>query len=107
MAAIKLADAKARFSELIDRAEQGEVVEITRRGKLVARIVPAEQPRPALDPAFLRQVTDSLPASPITAEAFMRELRDGARFRRLTATRPCSCQLCSFRSRAAGKRRRG
>lgn len=33
-------EAKARLSELIDKAEAGEVVVITRHGRPVARIVP-------------------------------------------------------------------
>jgi prevent-host-death family protein len=34
-------DAKARFSELLARAEAGETITIRRHGKAVARIVPA------------------------------------------------------------------
>ncbi len=34
-------DAKNRFSELLDKVEHGEDVVITRRGKAVARLVPA------------------------------------------------------------------
>ena len=34
------ADAKARFSELLERAERGEQLTITRHGKPVARLVP-------------------------------------------------------------------
>ncbi len=34
-------DARTRFSELIDRAERGEEIVVTRRGRPVARIVPA------------------------------------------------------------------
>lgn len=35
-----LADAKARFSELVTRAEAGEAITIKRHGQPVARIVP-------------------------------------------------------------------
>jgi len=35
-------DAKNKLSELLDRVEQGEEVVITRRGKRVAKLVPAE-----------------------------------------------------------------
>jgi antitoxin (DNA-binding transcriptional repressor) of toxin-antitoxin stability system len=38
MDSISLADAKARLSELFDRAEAGEDVCITRRGKPVVRL---------------------------------------------------------------------
>jgi prevent-host-death family protein len=54
--AFKLADAKAHLSELVSRAEAGETLEITRRGRPVARLVPVENPRPAIDWGALRQV---------------------------------------------------
>lgn len=38
---IALFDAKNRLSELIHRVEAGEEIAITRRGKVVARLVPA------------------------------------------------------------------
>lgn len=38
-------DAKAHFSELIERAESGRATVITKRGRVVARIVPAKQPK--------------------------------------------------------------
>ncbi|HEX6136122.1 MAG TPA: type II toxin-antitoxin system prevent-host-death family antitoxin [Casimicrobiaceae bacterium] len=37
-------DAKARFSELIERAQSGRATVITKRGRVVARIVPAKEP---------------------------------------------------------------
>jgi prevent-host-death family protein len=33
-------EAKARFSEVVNRAEQGRQTVITKRGKAVARVVP-------------------------------------------------------------------
>ncbi len=36
-------DAKAHFSELIERAESGRATVITKRGRVVARIVPAKE----------------------------------------------------------------
>ena len=35
-------DAKAHFSELVDRAEGGRSTVVTKRGRVVARIVPAK-----------------------------------------------------------------
>ncbi len=37
-------DAKAHFSELIERAQSGRSTVITKRGRVVARIVPAKEP---------------------------------------------------------------
>jgi len=42
MPAVALFEAKNRLSELIDRVLGGEVIEITRRGKVVARLAPPE-----------------------------------------------------------------
>ncbi len=36
-------DAKTHLSQLLDRVEQGEQIEITRRGQPVARLVPCDQ----------------------------------------------------------------
>ncbi len=38
-------DAKTHFSELLQRAEHGEEIVITRRGKPVARLMPVADPR--------------------------------------------------------------
>ncbi|MGH7737490.1 MAG: type II toxin-antitoxin system Phd/YefM family antitoxin [Candidatus Tyrphobacter sp.] len=46
-----LAEAKAKLSALIDRVERGEEIEIHRRGRPVARIVPA---RPSYEAVALR-----------------------------------------------------
>lgn len=43
MDSIGIYEAKSRLSELIEKAEAGEVVTITRRGKPVARIVPVKR----------------------------------------------------------------
>ncbi|WP_375393268.1 type II toxin-antitoxin system Phd/YefM family antitoxin [uncultured Sphingomonas sp.] len=75
-----IAEAKAQFSELIGRAEAGETVEITRRGRPVARLMPAIAPRPPIDLAQLRALTDSLPPQRQTAQELIRELRDAARY---------------------------
>lgn len=37
--------AKAKLLSLIDQVEQGEEIEFTRHGKVVARLVPAKGPR--------------------------------------------------------------
>lgn len=40
---LSIYDAKARFSELIERAQSGRPTVITKRGRVVARIVPAKE----------------------------------------------------------------
>lgn len=41
---VPIAEAKAKFSELVKRAEAGEEVLVTRHGKVVARLMPPESP---------------------------------------------------------------
>ena len=40
---VSVCDAKAHFSELIKRAESGRMTVITKRGRVVAKIVPAKE----------------------------------------------------------------
>jgi prevent-host-death family protein len=53
MSTVALYEAKNRLSELIDRVLAGEVIEITRRGEVVAQLCPpgdgAEHERKALE----------------------------------------------------------
>ena len=42
MPLVALFEAKNRLSELVDRVLAGEVIEITRHGKVVARLTPPE-----------------------------------------------------------------
>ena len=41
---VSVYDAKAHFSQLIERAQSGHATMITKRGRVVARIVPAKEP---------------------------------------------------------------
>ena len=80
MSAINLADAKARLSELVDRVEAGESIDIMRRGKLVARLVAATQPRKPIDLAKLRALTNTMQESAESAADLVRKMRDGDRY---------------------------
>ncbi len=80
MPTVKLADAKAHLSELVDRVEAGESVEITRRGKPVARLVPVETRKKRFDAAAMKAFTDTLPFQTQGAGEFIREMRDSDRF---------------------------
>lgn len=75
-----LADAKARLSELIDRVEAGETVEITRRGRVVAKVSPAEKPRKPIDWDALTRLRARLPLQDEGAGEFVRRMRDDARY---------------------------
>lgn len=80
MSTISLAEAKAKLSELVERAAAGETVEITKRGKPVARIVPARPPRKPIDFDALRRLTESMPYQEESAGDFIRRMRDDARY---------------------------
>ena len=77
MDAISFTEAKAHLSELFDRAEAGETIEITRRGKPVGRIVPPERKLKPIDVEALRAFTDS---QPMQKSDSVREMRVAARY---------------------------
>ena len=48
MEVINLADAKAHLSRLVEQVEAGDSIDITRRGKPVARLTAVNKPRLSL-----------------------------------------------------------
>jgi prevent-host-death family protein len=80
MDTVSLADAKAHLSELVARAERGEDVCITRRGKPVVKLTRIEQPKEPIDVDALRALVASMPQSPLPAGEFIRRMRDEARY---------------------------
>ncbi|MDR6851544.1 prevent-host-death family protein [Sphingomonas sp. BE123] len=77
---VNLADAKAHLSELVDRVERGEQIDITRRGKPVARLAAIAEPRKPIDLAMLQALTAELPREAEDAAALVRAMRDGDRY---------------------------
>jgi prevent-host-death family protein len=80
MDAINLADAKARLSELVDRVEAGDSIDITRRGKPVARLTSVARPRKRIDIAMLQALTAAMPTQAEGAADLVRSMRDGDRY---------------------------
>jgi prevent-host-death family protein len=80
MRTISLAEAKAKLSELVEAAAAGETVEITKRGKPVARIVAPSPERKPIRAADLRAVTEKMTMQKESAGDFMRWLRDTDRY---------------------------
>ncbi|MYZ46924.1 type II toxin-antitoxin system Phd/YefM family antitoxin [Propylenella binzhouense] len=79
MDAISLADAKAHLSELVDRVEAGDSIDITRRGKPVARLIAVAGPRKPIDAALLRSLTAGMPPRSQSAADLVRSMRDDDR----------------------------
>ncbi len=77
---ISLADAKAHLSELIDRVEAGDTIEITRRGRPVARLTAVVRPRKRMDLAMLGALTAAMPPGDEATADPVRSMRDGARY---------------------------
>jgi prevent-host-death family protein len=59
MREIRASDVRKSLGQLLDRVEAGEEVAITRRGRVVARMVP---PRPAVDRERARQAVAAIRA---------------------------------------------
>ncbi len=79
MNAVNLADAKAHLSELVDRVEAGDSIEITRRGKPVARLSSVARPRQRIDASLLQAMTAIMPQTQGAAD-LVRTMRDGDRY---------------------------
>lgn len=80
MDAVNLADAKAHLSELVDRVEAGDTIDITRRGKPVARLTAIDRPRKPIDAAMLQSLTATMPPQREDAASLVRSMRDGDRY---------------------------
>jgi prevent-host-death family protein len=80
MERISLAEAKARLSELVDRAASGETIHISRRGKPAARLMPPEPERRKVDIDLLRAIRRLSPKQRDSAGEFMRKMRDDERY---------------------------
>jgi prevent-host-death family protein len=80
MDTITLAEAKAHLSELVDRIEAGDSIDITRRGKPVARLTPPERPRKRIDAALLQALTATMPPQTEEAAELVSSMREGDRY---------------------------
>jgi prevent-host-death family protein len=80
MDTVSLAEAKAHLSELLDRVEAGETVDISRRGRPVARLTAIARPRRRIDADRLRALTASMPPAAEDAATLVRAMRDGDRY---------------------------
>ena len=80
MDTISLADAKAHLSELVDRIEAGASIEITRRGKPVAKLTAVDRPRRPIDAAQLQALTAATPPQSEVAADLIRRMRDDDRY---------------------------
>jgi len=79
MNTVNLADAKAHLSELVDRVEAGDSIEITRRGKPVARLSAVTRPRQRIAIASLQTLTAPMPQTQSAAD-LVRTMRDDDRY---------------------------
>jgi prevent-host-death family protein len=80
MDTVSLADAKAHLSELVARAERGEDVCITRRGKPVVKLTRVEKPKKPIDFEAIRRLRESMPNQKESSEEFIRRMRDDTRY---------------------------
>jgi len=75
MGAYSVAEAKAHLSEILKLVEAGKRISITKRGRPVATIVPA-QPRQSINWAGIEAFRKTLPRSKTSAARLVREMRD-------------------------------
>jgi len=77
---VSVAEARARFSELLDAVEAGETVVITRRGEPVADLSAHRTPRKKIDAGWLREQTAKMRHSEVDSGDLLRQMRDGSRY---------------------------
>ena len=79
MGAFSVAEAKAQLSAIIEMVEAGETITITKRGKPVVKMVPANAlpVKPKMDLEELRQFRKSMPMMKTTSVEIIRQMRDG------------------------------
>lgn len=80
MRRVSVAEAKARLSALLDAVERGEEVEITRRGRPIAKLSPLPPPRRPLDLEAIRRHLASLRCQVEDSESAIRRMRDEDRY---------------------------
>ncbi len=80
MDAVNLADAKAHLSELIDRVEAGETIDIARRGRRIARLTAVTTPRRPVDKKALEALTGTMSSQEENAAQLIRSMRDSDRY---------------------------
>lgn len=77
---VTLKDAKARLSYLVGRVEAGDSIDITRRGKPVARLTAVAKPRKRIDLVALQSLTATMPPQSEGAANLVRSIRDDDRY---------------------------
>jgi prevent-host-death family protein len=75
-----VAEARARFSELIAAAEAGETVVITRRGEPVVELAPRRKVKEKRDLSWLFQATAGMEYSESDSGDLVRQMRNDARY---------------------------
>jgi prevent-host-death family protein len=79
MSTVNLADAKAHLSELVDRVQAGDTIDITRCGQPVARLTAVARPRKRIDLAMLEALTAAMLPQDERASDLLQSMRDGDR----------------------------
>lgn len=73
---INVTEAKARLNELVDRAEAGETINMARRGRVAARLVPPERIVRPINIAVLRALRKAQPYQGEPGADLIRKMRD-------------------------------
>ena len=79
MGAFSVAEAKAQLSAIIEMVEAGETVTITKRGKPVVKLIPANALpiKPKMDLEELRRFRATIPPLKVSGADMIRRMRDG------------------------------
>jgi prevent-host-death family protein len=79
MRSFSITEAKAQFNAIIEMVGRGETITITKYGKPVVNMVPANAwpIKPKMDLEELRRIRESMPMMKTTSVEIIRQMRDG------------------------------
>lgn len=73
---VEVADARNQFDKMIERASQGERIDIVDQGRPIVRMGPAERLRKRIDVDALRALAATMPIQTESAADLIRRMRD-------------------------------
>ncbi len=80
MSSVGSFEAKTHLAALLDRVAKGETIEITRRGRPVAKLVPAEADAPRNLKKLAQEIRDLRKGNRLRGLSIRRLINEGRRF---------------------------
>lgn len=80
MSIVTLSDAQEHLADLVERAQAGEIIQISSEGEVVAQIAPARPQKKPIDMEAIQKLTNSMQYHDIDGGEWIRAMRDNERY---------------------------